>query len=249
MENKKPYGTVLIKAAKIIDCIAEEENITLQEIAARCEMTTSTTLKILDTLVIVGYVNKTLDKNYKLGSKLIRYANKHIDQIDLIESTLPYLEDLRDQVDETIHLGILNNDEIYYINKLEPINQAIRMSSKVGISRPLYSSAMGKAALAYFDEAYFNQYLERHELKPFTANTITNPLKLAKELVEIKKTHIAFDDEEMEEDIYCIGTTIIRNQQLVGAFSISVPKYRLNDHYKTELIEKIKTTKTLIEKS
>ena len=33
MEQTKPYGTVLIKAAKIIDCIAENPHIGLQEIA------------------------------------------------------------------------------------------------------------------------------------------------------------------------------------------------------------------------
>ena len=39
MEQAKPYGTVLIKAAKIIDCIAENPHIGLQEIAHQCQMT------------------------------------------------------------------------------------------------------------------------------------------------------------------------------------------------------------------
>ena len=54
MEQAKPYGTVLIKAAKIIDCIAENPHIGLQEIAHQCQMTMPTTLKILDTLNLIG---------------------------------------------------------------------------------------------------------------------------------------------------------------------------------------------------
>ncbi|MFU1827887.1 IclR family transcriptional regulator, partial [Enterococcus faecium] len=87
-------------------------------------------------------------KEYRLGSKLVKYANKNIQELDLVEISLPFLEELQEKADETIHLGVLTANEILYVNKLEPQNQTIRMSSKVGISRPLYSSAMGKAVLA-----------------------------------------------------------------------------------------------------
>lgn len=58
MSEAKPYGTVLIKAAKIMDFLAEEPDQSLQEITAATKMTPSTTIKILDTLVLIGYVKK-----------------------------------------------------------------------------------------------------------------------------------------------------------------------------------------------
>ena len=103
MENKKPYGTVLIKASKILDYLAENQDVSLQTIAKGVGMTSSTVLKILDTLLMIGYVNKNSEKNYRLGAKLIRYANKNIEQIDLVELTLPFLEQLQQKIDETIH--------------------------------------------------------------------------------------------------------------------------------------------------
>ncbi len=129
-------------------------------------MTSSTVLKILDTLLMIGYVNKNSEKNYRLGAKLIRYANKNIEQIDLVELTLPFLEQLQQKIDETIHLGLLDNNEILYVNKLDPKHQTIRMSSKIGITRPLYNSAMGKAVLAEFSEEQYTDYLEKHPLIP-----------------------------------------------------------------------------------
>ena len=96
---------------------------------------------------------------------------------------MPHLEKLQEKIDETIHLGILNNSEIYYVNKLEPKFQSIRMSSKVGISRPLYSSAMGKSVLAMMNKSEVDSYLETNELKPFTVNTITNPLKFKARII------------------------------------------------------------------
>ncbi|OJG98086.1 IclR transcriptional regulator [Enterococcus termitis] len=243
----KPYGTVLIKAAKIMDYLAENPNHSLLEIAKNTEMTASTTIKILDTLVLIGYVQKNENKSYRLGSKLIRYANQRLEQLDLAEITLPYLEKLQASIDETIHLGILSDNEILYINKLDPKHQTIRMSSKIGITRPLYSSAMGKAVLSTFSDEEFQLYLTTHTLKPYTEHTITNPLRLAKELEEVQRSGIAFDDEEVELEIFCIGASIKKDQQVIGAFSVSMPKYRLNDDSKNKIIQAVLQTKKEIE--
>lgn len=248
MEKQKPYGTVLIKAAHILDYLADHPDISLQELAKGTEMTASTTLKILDTLVLIGYVNKNQDKTYRLGSKLIRYANKNIDQLDLVELSLPYLEDLQKSIDETIHLGILNNEEILYVNKLEPKHQTIRMSSKIGITRPLYSSAMGKAVLAEFPEERYQEYLNNHELIPHTEHTITNPLKLASELKKTAVSKVAYDDEEMEQDIFCVGASLMDQEKIIGAFSVSMPKYRVTSELKEKIVDNIKKTKSAIEK-
>lgn len=248
MSETKPYGTVLIKAAKIMDCLEASPDQTLQGIAQATGMTASTTIKILDTLVMIGYVQKDKDKTYRLGAKLIRYANKSIEQIDLSEVTLPYLEKLQQTIDETIHLGILNDNEILYINKLEPKNQTIRMSSKVGITRPLYNSAMGKAVLAEFSEEEVGQYLASHSLVPFTENTITNPLRLAKELEIVRQTGVAYDDEEIERDIFCSGVALKKDHQIIGAFSVSMPKYRLTKENKQVIDQALLQTKQAIEK-
>ena len=230
-----------------MDYLAEQPDKSLQEIAKSTEMTASTTIKILDTLVLIGYVKKDQNKTYRLGSKLIRYANQRLEQLDLAEITLPYLEKLQQTIDETIHLGILNDNEILYINKLEPKNQTIRMSSKVGITRPLYSSAMGKAVLASYSQEQLESYLADHTLVPHTENTITNPLRLVKELKEIRKSNIAFDDEEMEMDIFCIGASLEKEGQILGAFSVSMPKYRLTEDKKHMIIAAILQTKGELE--
>lgn len=247
MEKQKPYGTVLIKASYILDYLAEAPDSSLQEIAKGTQMTASTTLKILDTLTMIGYVNKNTEKNYRLGAKLVRYANEHIEQLDLAEATLPMLEKLQETIDETIHLGILDNDEILYVNKLEPKHQTIRMSSKVGITRPLYSSAMGKAVLAEYDKEKYQNYLETHPLVPYTEYTITNPLRLEKEIETVRSQKLAFDDEEIEKDIFCIGASIVKNDQIIGAFSVSMPKYRLDNETREAIMRAIRETKKQIE--
>ena len=54
MKETKPYGTVLLKAAKIMDCLSLQPDQTLQEIAKNTEMTASTAIKILETLTLMA---------------------------------------------------------------------------------------------------------------------------------------------------------------------------------------------------
>ncbi|WP_423253362.1 IclR family transcriptional regulator [Melissococcus plutonius] len=245
--SEKPYGTVLIKAAKILDFLVDHPNSSLYTTAQATTLTSPTTSKILDTLILIGYVKKSPAKKFSIGTRLIRYANQNLEQLDLLETTQPFLEKLQQEIDETIHLGILNTNEILYVNKLEPKNQTIRMSSKIGITRPLYNSAMGKAVLSNYTEEAINDYLAMTELIAYTENTITNPLKLKKELADIKKLQVAFDDEEVEKDIFCIGASIQNQDAILGAFSISIPKYRLSEETKQKIIQQMIITKEKIE--
>ncbi|MGO2099669.1 IclR family transcriptional regulator [Vagococcus salmoninarum] len=249
-EPKKPYGTVLIRAAKIIDYLAESEDTEcLKDIAANTAMTTSTTLKILDTLLLIGYITRNNEtKEYSLGPSLVKYANKYINDSVLVKAATPHLEKLHEIVDETLHLGIYSGNEVMYLTKLEPKRQSIFMSSKVGSTRPLYSSAMGKAILANFSESKVTSYFEKTELKAFTANTITNALALVEELAIVKERGVAFDDEEMERDCFCIGTSLKLDNNQYGAFSISMPKFRATPEVQARTIELIKETQALIEK-
>ncbi len=249
MTDKQPYGTVLIKAARIMDLLAStNEALSLQQISRGTDLTSSTALKILDTLVIIGYVNKDLKtKHFTLGSKLIRYANRFIEQQDLVFVARPFLEELQSKVNETIHLGVPKENGVMYVEKLEPKNQSIYMTSRIGGIRSLYSSAMGKAILAEYGSKELEQYFERTELIPYTAHTITNYLQLQEEIKNIQQVGVAFDDEEMEADCFCVGAALLRDREVVGAFSVSMPKYRLTSAFREKIILEIKKTKMKIE--
>lgn len=245
----KLYGTVLLKAANILDYLAAHPQSKLQEIAIGCQLTASTTLKILDTLLFIHYVEKNAQKEFFLGTKFIRYAQESLQQNTLNEVASSFLHQLQAKIDETIHLGILENNVIVYLDKLEPKNQNITMSSRVGITRPLYSSAMGKAVLSNFSDQELATYLQ--EVSPLTAyteNTITDPLQLEEEIQKVKVQKVAFDDEEMEKDIFCVGAALLVNGKIQGAFSISLPKYRLTVEKKEKMITEILITKEKIEK-
>lgn len=105
---------------------------------------------------------------------------------------------------------------------------------------------MGKAVLAELEEEEYLNYLKTTPLVPYTEHTITNSLKLAAELQKVRETGIAFDDEEMEKDIFCIGASLKKDGKIIGAFSVSMPKYRLTEEFKKQIIKAVVETKNEI---
>ncbi|GHI00087.1 IclR family transcriptional regulator [Neobacillus kokaensis] len=247
-KEKQPYGTVLIKASSILDFLAAKKGPqALNTIAQETGLTSSTALKILDTLLLIGYVKKHHEtKKFELGSGLIKYANQYLANLDISKISYPYLKEMQIQLDETVHLGILEGDEILTVNKLESQKSIVCLNSRIGLTKPLYCSAMGKAVLAELPENQVIDYLNRVELKAITENTITNPEVLLKQLQDIKRNGYAIDDNEAEKDVYCLGVSLYLNEQTYGAFSVSVPSYRITPLVEADMVKHLLKTKEYI---
>jgi len=122
---------------------------------------------------------------------------------------------------QTVHLTIRDAYEGVYIDKVEGPG-TLPMMSRIGMRMPLYSTSFGKVLLAYSPESFINEYLRKVPLIPRTENTITDPEKLKEELLKVKKQGYAFDNEENERGIKCIGAPIFDySGNVVAAVSIS----------------------------
>ncbi|MDT2596196.1 IclR family transcriptional regulator [Enterococcus dongliensis] len=246
--EKKLYGSVLLKAAKILDTLAKDGGKTIQELSKETGITPSNLSKILETLIYIGYVIRDEAKLYYLGTKFMEYNTQNIEAERLLAISRPYLEELRAALNETIHLSVLENNKVVYIDKLEPQNQGIYMTSRIGLSRPLYSSGMGKAILSTFTQPQLSAYLDQTELVQLAKNTITDRAALTADLAEIRKRGFSIDDEEQEDDGYCVAVTIEKHDRVVGAMSVSFPKFRFSEEYRQKVVTELLTTKANIEK-
>jgi DNA-binding IclR family transcriptional regulator len=229
-KEKQPYGTVLLKADRILDFLASSNQPqALTKIAQATDLTNSTALKILDTLQLIGYVHKDPEtKKFKLGSGLIKFANSVMNELDIKNVAQGFLEELQESTGETVHLGILDNNSVVYVTKIDSKSPII-LYSQIGKKIPLYCSAMGKAILADSTDEEVHQYLSENLLIKKTPKTITTQKGFMEEIFKIRKLGYAFDDGEHEEEVFCVGASITRNGKNFGAISVSTPKYRLTD--------------------
>lgn len=235
------YGGVLIKGKQIMDFILEARTApTLKEISEHVDMTKSTVLKILKTLDYCGFVRRNEDtKRYYLGTVFLGYAQKVDDTFDIRQIAVPLLNALRDQTGETINLGIIEENTITLLAKMES-PQSVYLVSRIGGKMNMYSSAMGKATLAQYDSEQLNEYFSQTALTKLTPNTISSEKKLRSNLAEIRQQGYSIDDEENQPDVYCIGFSLVTEDKIYGAFSISIPKYRVEPAKLATIIEQAK---------
>lgn len=233
---------VLDKSLFILETLLQHSSsMSIMEISKKLKIYPSTIHRVLNTLKYRGYVEQNpADQKYRLGLKLVELGMARYHQIDLVKEAHPFLKELVNKCNETVHLGVLE-EEVLYLAK-EESSQIIRMCSYVGKRAPVHCTALGKVLLAYLPEGEKKKILGKREFPRLTEKTITDKEELEKELDKVKKQGFALDRGEYEKDVYCIAAPIKNYQEeVIAAISISSPVYRIDinkkNHLKEALIE------------
>ena len=136
---------VLDRAFAIIDALADtREDASLAEIAAIVKMHKSTVHRLMMNLERHRLVDRDQTGHYRLGMKLYDLGIRAFSRFDIRHRARPHLEKLMYNTEETVHLCILDDGEMLYVDKVEP-RRSIRMSSTVGRRNAVHCTAVGKA--------------------------------------------------------------------------------------------------------
>lgn len=227
---KSPYQVqVLDRALAILQMLsAEGPDLSLVAISDKLELHKSTVHRLLMVLERHKLIERnSVNGRFRLGLKLFELGTRAVSQLDLRERARPVLERLVLETSETVHLCVLDDAEVVYLDKIEP-ERSVRMASTVGRRNPAYCTAVGKAILAYLPEGQVEGIVRKYPLKAITANTITSFLELKTELAAIRERGYAMDDEEIEEGVRCVSC-VVRDfsNAPVAAISVSGPSFRL----------------------
>lgn len=205
------------RSLRLMKKIAEQP-MTVSEVADEFGMHKSTASRVLATLKNEHFLRLTSKNKYALGYAIFELADALRESLDLRFVARPYMQELNSITGETIHLGVYEQGEVVYVDKID-CNRSIRMYSRAGKRASASCTALGKALLAYQPPHELN--LDQWKFKRFTENTIITPVALLKELQAIRQNGLAWDRGEHEEDIYCISAPVFDSNSLVIA-SISI---------------------------
>jgi DNA-binding IclR family transcriptional regulator len=118
-------------------------------------------------------------------------------------------------------------DEVVYIERTAENSCMMRVVQIIGAHAPLHITAVGKIFLAAETPQGIAEYISRTSLPRFTDNTLTEAKKLAAELDEVRKRQYAFDNEEAERGVCCVGAGIYSDEgKLIAGLSVSAPTER-----------------------
>ena len=230
------------RALGLLELLGKHKKLTAGKITELTQINRSTTYRLLATLQQLGYIRKDKEFGfYSLSPKILNLASSVRETRDIKEISSPFLNELHKETQETVHLAVLDVDELIYLEKRES-TKSLRVVtiSKPGSHAPLYCTAIGKVLLSGMPDDQFRNYIKTVQFRKYTDSTLTGIQELITELDVIKDLAYAEDREEHEEGVYCIAAPIKDpTGKTIAAFSISMPTVRCTPERKAELIERI----------
>ena len=230
--ERAPAVESVDRALRILqELAAHGSGATLDELATAGGLPKSSAHRTLSALRERGFATQQPDGRYLAGPELLRVAFEFYDRIDLRVALHPVLVRLNREVNETIHLGVLDGADVVYLDKLEP-SHPIALTSRVGGRNPAYCTGVGKALLAWTyptDDAIRTWVADHGPLEVRTSTTITAPDAFVREMARVRADGWARDMEESEQGVRCLAAPLFLGGAVPrAAVSIAAPRERLS---------------------
>lgn len=226
---KPPGGTQAIgRALAVLKLLAEQAGeLGTAQIAERLGLSSGTAHRIVHALAAEGLVahNPRTDAYYLgTGTILLGQAAQRGFGLD---RALPVLEQLNAETRESVNLVVREGGESVVMLRVQS-NLPLRFEQYPGARFPLYTTASGKAILAYSPDA--REYLAGlpERLSKITDRTLGTPEQLAAQLDEVRRRGYSIDEEENVAGVRCVGAPILdADKRAQAALVIQVPSARM----------------------
>ena len=206
--------SVLWKAFDVLESFNQSRRVmTLSEIARKSGLPKSTTHRILTMLLEVDAVQR-VGQGYRIGLRIFTMGTCSA-EVQLRNVALPHLERLRRVTKQTVHLAVIEEADVVYLEKL-PSAASPSTPAVVGGRLPARSTGVGKALLAFTGPAPESVTAPRNH-----TSTFRRPGLLRSYLQDVRMMGIAADREEAARGLACVAAPIFAGQQAVAAVSVA----------------------------
>ena len=222
-EDRSPSVKSALRTVQLLEALAARSGVParLREIADDLGAPRSSVHALLRTLTASGWVRTDATGTlYSLGIRALLVGAVFLEADSYVRLARPVLADLRDELNETVHLARMDGDHVVYLITHESGREPRRIS-RVGRWLPAYVTSLGKAIYAARGE------VPSGPLEPLTKTTITDHTALAADLQLTRERGYAIDDEEGTEGLRCVGVALRYNNPVMDAISCSVPISRM----------------------
>ncbi|MDQ0204370.1 IclR family transcriptional regulator [Pectinatus haikarae] len=200
-----------------------EKGLTLTEISRSTGIAKGTLHPIVATLLEKEYLESN-GSFISIGRGAFKLGYSYAHSLSYLYILKPHMREIVTSCDEICQLGILDGEDVLYIEKTEP-KQAIRIESSAGKTIAAYATALGKCLLSGLTEKNIT-ILYPEKLFSYTANTVASRTGLLKTLQEVRKKGYAHEIGETNIDIECLAVPIKIENKIQAAISVSLPIFR-----------------------
>lgn len=222
MESDAPMSqSSVARALALVTAFeARDRQASAAELARRAGMPRSTAYRMACDLSSLGILEHLPDGQFRLGMKLFEAGQLALYQRGLRESASTFLADLSSATRQTVHLAVLDDCQVVYLDIISP-SPAPRLRSRIGGRLPPSVTAVGKAILAFSPSQLVDEVIQRG-LPRLTTYSITSEARLRAELAKIRSTGVAYDNQEQAIGTSCCAAPIMGpGNAVVGSVSVA----------------------------
>lgn len=199
------------------------------ELSRRAELPFSTTYRLLGSLTRDGFVDYEPDgRRYHLGLRIFQLGQRVSNHHGFAGTALPILRRVTEETGEATILSVRDGNHHLTVNKVDG-PQTFRVTSDPGHLGALHTTSVGKALVAFADDATRSQLVEELELEPLTEFSITDREAFRAEIELVRKRGYALMDEENELGMRAVAVPVFNSQgHAFAALATAVPVFRMS---------------------
>src|SRR5689334_20993879 len=227
-----PKNTVqsLAKGFRVLQAFtAEEPELKLSDVARRAGLDNGTAFRLLETLLMLGYLERQTDtKQYRLTLKPLELGFNAIARMDLRTVAQPELRALVGTVHEAASLGILDRDEVVFIERAQGGRDDLGVDIRIGSRVPAYCSAIGHALLAFLPHAEARRTLELSRRVKINEQMPVAIDDIEKQLAVVRELGYALSDATYVAGLRVLSAPILgADNYAIAAISVAAPSHRM----------------------
>lgn len=241
--------TTVVKGFHMLETLVRSDRpCGLTELAAACGLSKSNAHRLLKTLEDCRYVRQdSLTKSYEPTLRVWELGMRVFRQVDLRGIAASHLQRLAEVTGESVHLSVLDQSEVLYIDKVESTH-AVRAFIGIGDRAPAYCTATGKSMLAFMPPSAVGE--ATRTMKRFTPLTPVDHAKLDADLQRIRERGFSVTGGEWQAGVVGIAAPIRGSGGVVaGGVGIAGPEARMRQADADEQIAAVLATAAAISRS
>lgn len=230
-----------MKGLAVLEWLAtQSQGVRVTDVAQAFGLAPSNAHRTLRTLMESGWVlQNPATSAYRASCKLFELGALFHEVTDLKLALHPVLEELARDTGETIHLAILVDADVLYLDKFDS-SLPVAAYSRIGGRAPAYCVASGKALLAAGHFSHKALRARLHKLEAHTPHTVTEWHRLFQELDRAREQGWAQNKEEWRLGVCGLGAPVFDAWgEAVAAVGMSVPSIRFGRQHAKELAQRV----------
>lgn len=224
MARSSSGESVLERVVRILEVFDYDTvAVSVGDIADRADLPLSTASRLVETLVGHGLLRRDARQRVRIGLRLWELASRASPTHGLREAAMPFLEDLHAVTGHHVQLGVLDNEEVLFIERLSAPGATVNFT-RVASRLPLHASSSGLVLLAHAPVSLQDKIVNG-PLTRFTDQAITDGKVLRAALAEIRRVGYAVCPGFLHPDTTGIAVPIRdAGDKVIATLSVIVPR-------------------------